>query len=146
LQLYAKLLRKYVLAILYRADVSAMAPADSEGEVLRLLWELSDAKVDEQPGVDLGEDTRLEGPSVLARPARSPCDGRLLPGNFCQSTRSGYEAEFTASVVLAFEDGRTVRADIWPDPYLGGAPLLKLWHAKHPSTRPEPLVWSEGGS
>jgi hypothetical protein len=65
-QLYAKLLRGYALESLYRPDLGAAAPADPEAEVLRLLQELSETKVDEQPGVDLGEDIRLEGRSVLA--------------------------------------------------------------------------------
>ena len=67
--LYPKLLRGYALEALMFAKLGAeskVAPEgfDPEAATLRLFAEILEAEVEEQPGVDLGEDLRLETKQV----------------------------------------------------------------------------------
>jgi hypothetical protein len=73
-QLYPKLLRGYAFEVLMYSRMGDRAGSkaktrsdfDPEAATLRLLAEIQGAEVDEQPGVDLGEDLRLETKRVSA--------------------------------------------------------------------------------
>ena len=64
-ELYPKLLRGYALESLYLEGEVKSSPEDPEADLLRLLHELTGARLDEQDGVDLGRDVRVEARSVL---------------------------------------------------------------------------------
>lgn len=77
-ELWPKLVRGYALEGLQaaRSGRPPRAPEDAEADVLRLFARLADGAIVDRPGVDLGDDLRIEAPAALG--AGLAWDGELL--------------------------------------------------------------------
>jgi hypothetical protein len=107
--------RSFILAAAV-VGLFVISPMAFHLPVDRVLWQYASWRLAQEPVAQVIVEQAGDSPArVLAGPAASRAATAFCQGDFCQSTRSGYEPECAASVVLAFESGRTVRANMWPD-------------------------------